>query len=136
MRTTETQIYTSITFVDQESQDKLKTLLFGAQATDDSDDTISQDSHADGDDGVCKLVFSGFLREKKHFKMLLKGNLGTHFGCVLWKQAETEEFVAEVEVTSGPDVAKEMVDQWNGMEDSNKTFDGKVVTVHLGQNCC
>jgi hypothetical protein len=131
MRTTETQIYTSITFVDQESQDKLKTLLFGAQATDDSDDTISQDSHADGDDEVCKLVFGGFLREKKHFKMLLTGNLGTHFGCVSWKQTDIDEFVAEVEVTSGPEIAREMVEQWNRMEDSNKTFDGKVITANL-----
>ena len=113
--------------VDQESQDNLKTLLFGEQTTDDSDDTNSQNSQ----DEFCKLVLGGFMREQKHFKMLLTGNLGAHFGCVSWKQVDTDDFVAEVEVTSGPEVAMEMVEQWNGMEDSNKTFDGNVITANL-----
>ena len=65
----------------QEEKIEVMNLLSGTNSTDDSDDTSSQDSRS-MEDNICKIVFSGFLKENHHLKMLMRANLGDHFGFV------------------------------------------------------
>ena len=124
--------------LDLNSKDKryLIKLLSGRNLTPDSDDTSSQDSRSPADgipgtmDGnsICKIVLNGFNRENHHLKMLMRANLGDHFGSVSWNCGTGEEYEATVEVVTGLNEARRLVDKWNEMK---TPIDKMIITARL-----
>merc|ERR1719154_139919 len=123
--------------LDLNSKDKMDLikLLSGRNLTPDSDDTSSQDSRSPADEidtmhgnSISKIVLSGFHRENHHLKMLMRANLGDHFGSVSWNCDTSEEYEATVEVVTGLNEARRLVDKWNEMK---TPIDKMIITARL-----